>query len=169
MSERSCVGCSACCFTHPIESECSDPVTVVSAPFEGCAQQCAQGCAIYGTHPQGCKEYFCLWREGWFVGASRPDVTGVVIDNLHTTEGVPAFWVRESIPGAISSRQGRLLLFQLLAELQIRRQYQFYIKLVTEVGSELISWREIHGPTSMLYREFRFCDLQSKDRFWSDE
>ncbi len=46
-----------------------------------CPHQCTTGCAIYGQHPQTCRDYICTWREGVIAGEQyRPDQLGVIFD-----------------------------------------------------------------------------------------
>ncbi len=74
-SERSCGGCTACCFTHSVNMD-----GVQTRLFETCSHCVSgKGCAIYSTRPYSCSIYKCLWLTG-LPEAMRPDIYGVVLD-----------------------------------------------------------------------------------------
>lgn len=71
-SERICGGCTLCCFSMGI-GELQKPA------YTTCQHSCKQGCLIYGQHPQECKDYRCLWLQGFLEDCERPDEVGWVI------------------------------------------------------------------------------------------
>jgi hypothetical protein len=57
------------------------------------------GCSIYPERPKICRVYRCMWLQGAFEDADRPDRVGAVLDLLNPA-GTPLLAVRESVPGA---------------------------------------------------------------------
>jgi hypothetical protein len=71
---RACGTCTACCHVFEVPD-------VPTAQYEWC-RHCAigQGCRIYETRPEDCRDFHCLWRLGFGTDEDRPDRHGVVID-----------------------------------------------------------------------------------------
>jgi len=72
-----CGECKLCCKLLLIEE-------VNSKPNEWC-RHCSNenGCEIYDTRPEGCKQFMCMWLQMPFVGVSmRPDKCGVVFEKF---------------------------------------------------------------------------------------
>lgn len=73
MTERTCGGCTACCFTHEIKS--------IRKPLGSWCTHCVNGgCAIYTTKPSACTKYRCAWLKGVGTEADRPDKVNAVFD-----------------------------------------------------------------------------------------
>ena len=72
---RDCGECTACCTVKGV-AELGKPTQAA------CRHLCQLGCDIYQTRPTSCRDYACLWRQGWIDGdeRSRPDKLGVLID-----------------------------------------------------------------------------------------
>ena len=70
---RVCGGCTACCRTHAVSE--------IEKPAREWCQHCVigQGCRIYRDRPNQCKEFSCLWRDGYGAEETRPDKSGVVL------------------------------------------------------------------------------------------
>jgi len=107
-STRSCGKCTACCKTHPI-LELAKPAS------KWCSHcQIGKGCAIYGDHPQGCKEFSCQWLLGRGQDGDRPDQVKIVIDNFILPvlgDMIIFFEVTEgSIRGSFATKETRFLL-----------------------------------------------------------
>jgi hypothetical protein len=58
------------------------------------------GCGIHARRPAICRRYRCLWLQGAFEPADRPDRLGAVLDLL-SQGGTPHLAVREAEPGAL--------------------------------------------------------------------
>lgn len=73
-----------------------------------------QGCGIYETRPQSCREFQCLWlTEDWVPIDLRPDKSKVVIDD--TTDGkYPVLWCDEKYPDAWDKGEMKVLVSVLL-------------------------------------------------------
>lgn len=74
--ERTCGGCTACCYVCPVHS-LKKPLTT------RCEHQLDDGCGIYDQRPEECRAYRCSWLMGEFDDHQRPDQTGVLFE--HTT------------------------------------------------------------------------------------
>ena len=72
---RRCGECKVCCIaTHVDTKEFQKP------PGITCPHLCAQGCSIYETRYQACREYHCGWRYLEFLSDNwRPDKSGVLL------------------------------------------------------------------------------------------
>lgn len=93
--ERACGGCTACC-----------TVLRVDALRKLGGVPCAmldedRGCGVYQERPKICRAYRCLWLQGAFEEADRPDRIGAVLDLLNQA-GAALLAVRESTPRAAS-------------------------------------------------------------------
>ncbi len=100
---RTCGDCSACCYTHTIEE-------LEKYNFSRCFhQKPTGGCAIYGDHPDSCREFRCAWLNG-LVGEEheRPDKLGLVVTgkSVRFSASDPAIMLLfEAWPGAAREPQ----------------------------------------------------------------
>jgi len=103
-SERSCGGCTLCCTVLRVDE-------LGKLGGTPCAKLRADagGCGIYQSRPSICRRYRCLWLQGAFQEADRPDRIGAVLDLL-TRAGTTHLAVREAAPGALdrSERLGAI-------------------------------------------------------------
>ena len=61
-TSRACGTCTLCCRLPDIE-ELQKPANMLCRHgMEG------RGCSIYETRPQGCRDFWCLWRSGTRLG-----------------------------------------------------------------------------------------------------
>lgn len=103
--ERSCGGCTACCTAVAVE-ELSKPPGVACEHIDR-----AVGCSVYDRRPKGCREWSCLWLQGAFEDAARPDRLGVVVDCLskeHPHEGT-IYFAHEAFPNGFAFAETFLL------------------------------------------------------------
>ncbi|HEV3340925.1 MAG TPA: hypothetical protein VG125_11230 [Pirellulales bacterium] len=108
---RSCGDCTACCTVKGV-SELGKPSQTA------CRHLCPTGCAIYSARPKGCRDYACLWRQGWIEGDERrrPDKLGVLFDYdlFERIPGSVRLVVWEVVPGAAQSQKVRFIVGKLL-------------------------------------------------------
>lgn len=100
MTDRSCGGCTACCFTHEIP--------IIRKPIGSWCTHCTiSGCTIYDTKPAACTNYRCAWLKGVGTDADRPDRVNAVFDLVvrNPRLGPEALEVLEIVEGA-STRAG---------------------------------------------------------------
>jgi hypothetical protein len=73
---RRCDACTACCFTHA--------VAAIEKPNSEWCPHCeiGTGCRIYFTRPEQCREFSCLWLQGWGDVQDRPDRLKVVMGGI---------------------------------------------------------------------------------------
>jgi len=72
---RDCGACEVCCIVPSIN------VAEMQKASSARCQHCTQGCAIYETRPQVCRDYFCGWRRSAMVPDDwRPDKSGVLTE-----------------------------------------------------------------------------------------
>ena len=85
---RRCGDCTLCC--------CAIAVHELGKPTgAACCHVVGNGCSIHSGRPAECRDFDCLWLQGWFDFADRPDALGVV---FFVDCGVVC--VTESSPGA---------------------------------------------------------------------
>lgn len=74
MTDRTCGGCTACCFTHQIRD--------INKPMGTWCTHCkvGSGCEIYDTKPPACTNYRCAWLKGLGTEDDRPDKVNAVLD-----------------------------------------------------------------------------------------
>jgi hypothetical protein len=74
MPDRTCGGCTACCFTHEVPA--------IRKPLAAWCKHCTVGggCTIYETKPLACNKYSCAWLSGVGADADRPDKANAVFD-----------------------------------------------------------------------------------------
>ncbi|MSR58245.1 MAG: hypothetical protein EXS05_11280 [Planctomycetaceae bacterium] len=72
---RECDDCTVCCALLA-QAELRKPMR------RACDHACRNGCAIYETRPQGCRDFHCLWLRGALPAdlSYRPDRLGVLFD-----------------------------------------------------------------------------------------
>ena len=71
-NDRVCGECSACFTVYPVAA-------LNKRPGVTCEHVCEKGCGIWGTHPQECRTYECLWRSNHLgTDEDRPDKSGVI-------------------------------------------------------------------------------------------
>lgn len=73
LNDRSCGTCHACCRVFPIEE-------IGKEGFAACPHLTEEGCGIYDTRPQRCRDFLCHWRlEGGLDEAWKPELCGFVL------------------------------------------------------------------------------------------
>jgi len=87
--------CTACCVTRDVP-ELEKP------PGMRCDHQTPNGCAIYETRPDSCREFACLWLDGWGAAADSPLRLGVVLTFPRSPQGDAMYHAHEAQPGALS-------------------------------------------------------------------
>lgn len=93
-TQRECGDCSLCCTVLRV-----DPLRKLGGVPCARLGECG-GCSIHANRPGACRAYRCLWLQGSFEEADRPDKLGAVID-LVSEGGEPRLAVREAEPGAV--------------------------------------------------------------------
>lgn len=74
IASRSCGDCHACCDVGLSVPEISKPAD------KSCVNLNTTGCKIYDTRPQGCRDFYCMWRQGMGRLMERPDKVGYFLD-----------------------------------------------------------------------------------------
>lgn len=69
---RSCGPCTACCTALAVR-ELDKP------RYCACPRLGASGCAEYANRPDSCRDYQCLWLQGFLGEEDRPDRLGVIV------------------------------------------------------------------------------------------
>jgi hypothetical protein len=109
---RSCGECTACCSVKGV-AELGKPAQT------DCHHLCGGRCNIYPLRPKSCRDYACLWRQGWIEGDERrrPDKLGVLIDYepFAKIPGSVLLVVWEIVPGAADNQKVRFIVDKLLA------------------------------------------------------
>ncbi len=107
--DKACGDCTACCSLMAIP-ELDKP------HFAACKHLCKQGCSIYESRPDTCRDYTCLWRADIVKGDERrrPDILGVVF-HVTVIHRKPQLEIWEIKNGAAKSRQVQYLLRKLMA------------------------------------------------------
>jgi hypothetical protein len=101
MKERPCDECTACCTVMAVEE--------ISKPLGEPCQHLCNGCSIYESRPQPCREFNCCWRYGLGNDSERPDKSGIVFDVTRHNQNIPqALIAREVWPGAFEQSQAFL-------------------------------------------------------------
>ena len=106
MGFQECGNCQACCTVMRID-ELNKPIRTV------CEHQCETGCAIYGEHPQSCKNFMCVWVRGFGESWERPDKLGVFVEERAGPPDGRQMVVKEIYPGAVNSPSVRDYLLRL--------------------------------------------------------
>src|SRR6185437_1559032 len=89
---RECGACTACCRELTIESDTLRKVQGVLCVH--CTPE--QGCGIYQTPPDACRDWYCQWRRyAWLDDSWRPDRSGLL---LRATD--------DDVPDGFASRIG---------------------------------------------------------------
>jgi len=93
---RSCGKCSLCCTVLRVD-ELRKPAGRACPQLRGDG-----GCGIYTRRPDICRAYRCLWLQGRFDEADRPDRIGGIVDLLSDARG-PRLSIQETEPGAFDA------------------------------------------------------------------
>lgn len=73
LQERECGGCTECCDLLGVPE-------FGKKAHQGCQfADRGTGCRVYRVRPRSCRRFDCLWKQGWFDEAERPDRTGVIL------------------------------------------------------------------------------------------
>lgn len=106
---RQCGECTACCEALAV-AELNKP------RYQRCAHLCEKGCGSYETRPGACRDYVCLWLQGFLDEQDRPDRLGVIFTTTSHPEqpelGTLPMLV-ECTPGALGSPRMAFVLEQL--------------------------------------------------------
>ncbi|MGH6870578.1 MAG: hypothetical protein ACREHE_03645 [Rhizomicrobium sp.] len=95
---RQCDGCTLCCKVFAIPE--------LDKPGDVLCSHCTlgQGCTIYGTRPQPCRDFFCGWLHETSLGPEwKPDFSGLVLSTdvagkfmaVHVDADRPDCWRQE--------------------------------------------------------------------------
>ena len=107
---RACGECTACCTIKSVP-ELGKPMQAA------CAHLCQSQCAIYASRPASCRDYACLWRQGFVEGDERrrPDRIGVILDHepFPPIPGTVRLVVWEIEPGAMQTEKVRFVVDKL--------------------------------------------------------
>jgi len=100
---RTCGPCSECCYVLGVHE-------LGKRDFAHCTHE-KRGCGIYGTRPESCRSFQCVWLQGQLDRKDRPDRIGIVFAtadmSVHQQQVVIAY-VRK--PGADKTGRGAELL-----------------------------------------------------------
>lgn len=109
---RSCGTCTLCCKVYPV------PAVENKAANVWC-RHCkpGQGCGIWQTRPQFCREFFCHWIQDMSLGAEwQPSISKFVMNNeddkrfaVICDPGHPRAWAREPYGATLRALAARLL------------------------------------------------------------
>ena len=119
-SSRECGGCTACCTVLAVH-ELRKPMRWA------CEHIVCDGCRVYDTRPQGCRDFDCLWIRGEIPGdeAHRPDRLGVIFDSFRdATTNEPRFVAFEVWNGAFHEPAAAALLGALSATRELQLSYR---------------------------------------------
>ena len=76
MNRRTCDTCTACCFTHAVTA-------IQKSGSEWCPHcEIGAGCRVYSNRPEQCREFSCLWLQGWANEQDRPDRLKIVLGGI---------------------------------------------------------------------------------------
>jgi hypothetical protein len=75
MTERNCGECYRCCVAFGIR-ELKKHQDQACRHLDG--RNPTARCSIYADRPAACRQYSCLWRDGFFEDEDRPDRSGVI-------------------------------------------------------------------------------------------
>jgi uncharacterized protein len=93
-TKRECGACNLCCKLLGI-SEIKKPTG------QWCGHvKCGKGCSIYDNRPNSCRGFDCLWLQGAWPKALKPNKTKVVPT---TDQGSVVLYVDSAIPSAFRS------------------------------------------------------------------
>lgn len=109
---RSCGECRACCSALGIHELNKAPAIACEYLVQiGQREKVGGNCGIYATRPESCRTFECMWLQGHFMGADRPDRTGVVfwMPEVQQIPGIEVFVGTEAAPGAAERGRGREL------------------------------------------------------------
>jgi hypothetical protein len=80
---RDCGDCTLCCSVLLIDTP------QIQKPAGVTCRHCVDGCAVYQTRPQACRDFLCAWRQLDILGPDwRPDLSGIFAQI--ETEDIPA-------------------------------------------------------------------------------
>ena len=78
-TKRVCGDCQMCC-------EILGVPDVRKPSHTRCQHQGTGGCEIYGVRPVACREFACMWREGFGTEFMRPDLCGFMLWSVPNAE-----------------------------------------------------------------------------------
>jgi len=94
-NSRRCGECTACCTVYPVAA-------LNKPPGVTCQHVCETGCGIWGSHPQECKTFECLWRSNHLgTDEDRPDKSGVIFGSNFDNELGLILYAQEFREGSI--------------------------------------------------------------------
>lgn len=106
MQARPCGDCKACCVVFRVE-ELQKPAKVA------CKNLGNIGCAIYSARPSSCRNYQCVWSQGFFGVNQRPDLLGLVVsfsedeNILQQKTGIRLLVIRQVWDGAADTDEAK--------------------------------------------------------------
>jgi hypothetical protein len=100
---RECGECDACCVHLDVDDEAIAHKRGVACPRLGGDHRCTQ----YEVRPQTCRDFRCLWLEGFGAVTDRPDVLGCIFHVAASEDGSGLLYIaaNETRPGALDAGQ----------------------------------------------------------------
>lgn len=110
MESRQCGKCVACCEIMGVAE--------FGKPYYQMCQHCIpkQGCGIYHTRPEPCREFACAWLNGDLDRNLRPDTCGVMVIDDYDQQRLELYEVR---PGAFGTPEGDRCVKECLRESRV--------------------------------------------------
>lgn len=106
-----------CCKALEIDT----PETGHKLPGVPCRHLTSAGCGIYHDRPPVCRQFTCLWLQGWGEPNERPNLINLLAYDSRENAEAPHFQrygkpltMVELCPGAYGSLRGRLLIEELI-------------------------------------------------------
>lgn len=97
-ANRQCGSCSVCCVTLGVPE--IEKKAACDCPHR---KRGWKACSIYDTRPQSCRDFKCMWLEGYFGAKDKPDLVGCVFQGAYHPDIGPTLTVHESFPGAANN------------------------------------------------------------------
>lgn len=82
---RNCGACTACCTYFSITA-LNKPVLVPCSRLKDKICDDGKNCTDYDNRPMPACSYTCMWRYGYGEDEDRPDISGIMVDNVPPIE-----------------------------------------------------------------------------------
>ncbi len=150
---RSCEDCTLCCKTHGVRSISKKPHTWCTHCTIGA------GCTIYENRPHECRDFTCMWLEGFGDEDERPDKSRCVVSSDFAPQLGEFLSINESRPGSSESlpyvQQLITLAMGKRMPIWIERENSFSTLMLPrdfKIGSELREFIADGSVQAMTYR-----------------
>lgn len=107
---RYCMDCQQCCTVYHIDG--------LKSAREPCNNLTDDGCSIYNSRPDNCKNFQCMWSSGLGKEEDNPKLSGIILEKRNSNLNPPTIYIAVEVwKDAFNSKKGNITMNRFSQEL----------------------------------------------------